>query len=177
MDAMDPEIEAMAAVAAAISGLGEDARLRVLKWSWDRFLPEMVAPSDDVSHDVPDASDPPRGGGSSVDQREPAFFAELFADADPKSEADKALVAAYWLQRIQGKASWQAAEAQRELKDLGYAIKNISDAFTANIRKRPQLVIQLQKSGSSRQARKTYKVTQAGIDYVDRMRRGEPNGE
>ncbi len=54
----------------------------------------------------------------------PAFtlFAELFAKAQPKTDPDKALVAAYWLQMMQGQDKWQSAELQKELKNLGHAI-------------------------------------------------------
>jgi hypothetical protein len=56
-----------------------------------------------------------------------------------------------------------------ELKNLGHAIPNITDALTSNIEKKPQRVIQLQKAGTSRQARKTYKVTHEGLVYVAGM--------
>jgi hypothetical protein len=39
--------------------------------------------------------------------------------------------------------------------------------------KKPQRIVQLQKSGSSKQARKTYKVTHEGLVYVQGMLRGE----
>lgn len=41
------------------------------------------------------------------------------------------------------------------------------------MRKKPQRVVQLQKSGNSRQGRKTYKVTHEGLVYVQGMLRGE----
>ena len=96
-------------------------------------------------------------------------FAELFAKAQPKTEPDKALVAAYWLQAIQGQGSWQSAALQKELKNLGHAIGNITDALSSNMKKKPQRIIQLQKAGSAKQARKTYKVTHEGLVYVQGM--------
>lgn len=100
-------------------------------------------------------------------------FADLFAKAQPKTEPDKALVAAYWLQAIEGQGTWQSAALQKELKNLGHAIGNITDALTSNMKKKPQRIIQLQKAGNSKQARKTYKVTHEGLVYVQGMLSGE----
>lgn len=106
-----------------------------------------------------------------VTAEDPTFqhFGDLFASADPKSNEDKALVAAYWRQVHEGEEKWQATSLQKDLRDLGHAIPNITDALTSNIRKRPQRVIQLQKAGSAKQARKTYKVTREGLVYVQGM--------
>lgn len=41
------------------------------------------------------------------------------------------------------------------------------------MKKKPQRVIQLKKSGNSRQANKTYKVTHEGLVYVQGMLSGE----
>ena len=68
--------------------------------------------------------------------------------------------------------TWQSRRLNTELKHLGYAIPNITDALSSNMRKKPQRVIQLKKSGDSRQATKTYKVTNEGLAYVQGMLRG-----
>lgn len=174
---VDPEIEAMSAVATALADLDEDVQGRVLRWAAERF----------------DVSFPPGGRREGADdgraasgydgnvteeeivEQAPVYehFAELFAKAQPKTESDKALVAAYWLQAIQGQDKWQAVALQRELKDLGHHIANITDALTSNMQKKPQRIIQLRKAGNSRQARKTYKVTHDGLVYVQGMLRGE----
>jgi hypothetical protein len=46
-------------------------------------------------------------------------------------------------------------------------------ALNSLIAKKPQLVIQTRKSGSSQQARKKYKLTNEGLNKVERMLRGE----
>jgi hypothetical protein len=177
----DPEIDAMSAVATALAELGEDARGRVLRWAAERY--GVIMPTGG-----------PRGGGATgggddgingdqsagVSEEEIAdeapdyeHFAELFGAASPKTNEDKALVAAYWVQVHQGNDQWGSRLLNSELKHLGHSIPNITDALTSNIRKKPQRVIQLKKSGSSRQATKTYKVTHAGLVYVQGMLRGE----
>lgn len=174
----DPEIEAMSTVSNALSTLEAEQRDRVMRWAAERYGITLSARGG------------PRGGtglhatgnGSASDDltedeitaEAPTFehFAELFAAAQPKTNEDKALVAAYWLQAIQGQEKWQSESLTKELKNLGHAIPNITDALTSNIRRKPQRVIQLQKSGNSRQARKTYKVTHEGLVYVQGMLSG-----
>lgn len=175
----DPEIDAMSAVATALAELEEDAQGRVLRWAAERYGVSVNLPTDGR-----------RAGGATgeydgredegVTEREIAeealayeHFAELFAKAQPKTEPDRALVAAYWLQVIQGESTWQSAALQIELKNLGHAIGNITDALGSNMRKKPQRIIQLHKAGSTKQARKTYKVTHEGLVYVQGMLRGE----
>lgn len=171
----DPEVDAMSAVAAALTTLGEDAQGRVLRWAAERYavnVPKGVrpgGPAGDRSSTDDDVND------QEIVDHSPAYehFAELFGKARPDTEADRALVAAYWLQVIQGKNAWQSAALQKELKHLGHASGNITTALTRNIAMKPQRVIQLQKSGSSKQARKTYKVTEEGLAHVRGMLRGE----
>jgi hypothetical protein len=173
----DPEIAAIAAVATALTGLEEDARGRVLRWATERYR---------ISVPTIGSRQPANGGGKASDsnaqvtEKELAadalkfeHFAEFFAKARPKSDADKALVAAYWVQAIKGEGKWQAASLQKELKNLGHAIGNITDALTTNMQRKPQRVIQLQKAGNARQARKTYKVTEEGLIYVREMIGGQ----
>lgn len=171
----DPEIEAMSAVATALADLDQEAQGRVLRWAAERY--GVTLPSGDRRGGA--GGDESDDAGEEVTAEEiaaeaPAFehFAELFTKAQPKTESEKALVAAYWLQAIQGQGKWQAAELQKELKGLGHAVSNVTDALTSNIRKKPQRVIQLQKVGNTRQARKTYKVTHEGLVYVQGMLRG-----
>jgi hypothetical protein len=165
----DPEIAAMSAVATALESLKEDQQHRVVRWAAERFGVTLRK-----------GNEARVGGGGSADEElteeeitaeDPEFadFGDLFAAADPKSNEDKALVAAYWRQAYDGEEKWKATDLQKNLRDLGHAIPNITDALTSNIRKRPQRIIQLKKSGSARQARKTYKVTRDGLLYVQDM--------
>ncbi|MBT2499226.1 hypothetical protein J7E25_08965 [Agromyces sp. ISL-38] len=175
----DPEIDAMSTVATALADLEDDAQGRVLRWAAERYGVVMNVPTGGrrgggIATEYDDGSDQEITDEEIADEA-PVYehFAELFAKAQPRSEPDKALVAAYWLQAIQGQSAWQSAALQKELKNLGHAIGNITDALTSNMRKKPQRIIQLQKSGNAKQARKTYKVTHEGLVYVQGMLRGE----
>jgi len=173
----DPEIEAMSAVATALSDVEEGAQGRVLRWAAERYGVMIATASpragegtrDQTAHRVDEVTE------EEIAEEAPAYehLAELFAKAQPKTDADKALVVAYWRQALQGDSTWQSATLQKELKNLGHGVSNITDALNSNMRKKPQRIIQLQKAGNSKQARKTYKVTHEGLVYVQGMLRGE----
>lgn len=173
-DMADPEIEAMSAVATALADLDEDQRGRVLRWAAERYgvaLPTGGARQGRGAPDPEGEGDPDAVTQDEITAEDPEFadFGDLFAAADPKTNEDKALVAAYWRQVHEGEEKWQATALQKDLRNLGHAIPNITDALTSNIRKRPQRIIQLQKAGAAKQARKTYKVTREGLVYVQGM--------
>lgn len=173
----DPEIGAMSAVATALTGLNEEAQGRVLRWAAERYgvtLPSGGRAPAGAGQAAADVDDDDVTDEEIVEEA-PVYehFAELFAKAQPKTEPDKALVAAYWIQAIQGQSTWQSAVLQKELKNLGHAIGNITDALSSNMKRKPQRIIQLQKAGNAKQARKTYKVTHEGLVYVQGMLSGE----
>jgi hypothetical protein len=96
-------------------------------------------------------------------------FADLEAAARPGTNAEKALVAAYWLQKCQGQGTFNSYAVQKVLDDVGARIANITNAIDDLKGQKPQLVLQLKKSGRSKQARKTYKVTAPGFARVLEM--------
>lgn len=169
----DPDIEAMTRISQALAELDESGKGRVLRWAVERYGVTLT----DGSSRRRSSSGGRDGNGlrglsdEEIAAEAPEFehFAELFAATQPKTNEDKALVAAYWVQVFGGQDKWQSQALTVELKNLGHAIPNITDALTNNINKRPQRIIQLQKSGNSRQARKTYKVTHEGLVYVQGM--------
>ncbi|MGO9398781.1 MAG: hypothetical protein ACLP19_13235 [Xanthobacteraceae bacterium] len=154
------ELEAMKKIAAALEPLDAAARARALQWAVSRFHGSgapMAIGSLALANE--------RGG-------EPAIsgpfgsFAELFDAASPSTEKDKALVAAYWMQVCQGATSFPAQSLNDLLKDLGHRVGNITEALNQLKSDRPALVLQLKKSGTSKQARKTYKLTMEGARRV-----------
>jgi hypothetical protein len=171
----DPEIAAMQQVSESLAPLDSEARGRVLRWAWEKFTDvdkEKVRQvrGTDIQNDSEDFISSPREQRSKKpDVSEYEHFAELFDRAAPKTEIEKALVAGYWFQVIKGEKSWQSLALQKELKNLGHGIANISEALTSSIETKPSRVLQLGKAGSSRQARKTYKLTVAGIAYVNTL--------
>lgn len=166
-NAAKQEFEAIAAVHAALEPLDAEARGRVLTYIASLLGiashisvkgPAMVVDSDEETEDA-----------SEQGARKFADFAVLFDAANPQTQAEMALVAAYWLQVSQGAESFTAQEATKELTNLGHRQSNITKSMTDLKGLRPALILQLKKSGTSRQARKTYKVSVAGIRRVQEM--------
>lgn len=162
------EISAMQSISEALERLNDNERCRVMNWAIDRFAISsrgLVAKAPPVEQ--PDAT---------LETAESTYstFADLFADVSSSSDKDVtniigALTAGYWLQVCQGQENFTSASANKELKDTGHSVKNITDAFGALQKKKPQLVVQVRKSGTSRQARKLYKLTTAGMNEVKEM--------
>lgn len=96
-------------------------------------------------------------------------FVDLFDASNAKTEPDRALVGGYWFQVIGGAQSFKGREVNDALKDVGHGASNITDALTTLQKRKPALVRQVAKSGRTRQAQKTYKLTQAGIRVVEQM--------
>lgn len=164
-DAMDQdaEIAAMSAVAKALEPLEGDVRQRVINWAASRFgasLPASTKSPGVDRHAVP-----------SVETARTEFddFAELFEAATPKTDKDKALIAAYWEQVCQSQPSFQAQALNASLKHLGHGLSNVTVALEALKDEKPALILQLKKSGTSKQARKTYKLTAEGAKRVRQM--------
>jgi len=96
----------------------------------------------------------------------------MFDVAGPKTNMERVLVAAYWVQVCGGADHFSGYTVNQALKDLGHGVANVTTALDSLKGQKPALVLQLRKAGTSRQARKTYKVTNAGVESVKGMLRG-----
>lgn len=154
------EVQAIAAVDSALAELDEDAAIRVLRWAADKY-----------GATIEEESPPPEAEelGPGPDRTQFEEIADLMAAAGPKNGVERVLVATYWFQAIKEEPNVTGQQINDELKNLGHKMGNITDAFTGLIRRKPQLAMQVEKSGSSRQSRKKYKLTIAGINEVKRM--------
>ncbi|MDB5620491.1 hypothetical protein [Tardiphaga sp.] len=158
------ELDAMKKIAAALEPLDDAARARALQWASARFRNTKSV----VSFDQPPSRGLEIASGPSV-SNEYASFAELFDAANPITERDKALVAAFWTQVCENVSAFPAQSLNTLLKDLGHGIANITEALTTLRNEKPALVLQLKKAGTTQQARKTYKLTQEGAKRVAAM--------
>ncbi len=168
----DKEIFSMQQVVAALSELKEDEQVRVLRWAADRFGISL-------------RPQPPSGKASGADaldaietsEREFEDFASLFNRVTPKNGPEKALTAAYWHQVCLGQDTFEGMQINTELKHLGHRLPNVTDALSSLIGRKPSLVMQVRKSGKSKQARKKYKLTTLGIEMVGNMLSYSENGQ
>ncbi len=96
-------------------------------------------------------------------------LAEFFASKSPKTDADKALVVGYYLQYKAGLEILDSQRINSELKNLGYGISNITRTLEHLKSKRPALILQTRKQGTTKQARKLYRLTMEGKRYVEEI--------
>lgn len=96
----------------------------------------------------------------------------MFFAANPTGRGEQALVAAYWLQKVEDMADLTGYEVNKLLKELGYPVSNITDAFDQLMSQKPKLAMQTKKTGTSRQARKRYRLTREGERRVESMTTG-----
>jgi hypothetical protein len=169
----DAEFKAMHETYSALEPLDGPARNRVLAYIMSRL--EIVPAAK-----IPAAAAPGGNAGASTEQPAPTTFAsfpELNDAARPETDADKALVAGYWLQVCQSNESFSGQAANSALKDLGHGVSNITVALERLKSQKPALALQVRKSGSSRQARKEYKITASGMRAVEAMINGSAANE
>jgi hypothetical protein len=153
----DKELDAMATIAGSLAKLDEPEIARVVRWAADKFKVELGVGR------VRAAEAPLANSDGEFED-----LATLFDAVRPKTDAEKALTCGFWFQVVKGQKDLEAQPLNAELKNLGHGLGNITDAMTSLTSRSPSLLIQTQKSGTSRQARKRYRLTTAGIDFIRR---------
>lgn len=171
--AEDQEFAAMQSVYKALEALSPEARQRVMAYNNSRLeIAKSLQMAGNATADTVEEKEVAEITKQQAGATKYGSFAELFDAAQPTSNSDKVLVAGYWLQVCQSQDSWDSQSANTLLKNLGHGIANITNAIDGLKNQKPALALQLKKSGSSQQARKTYKVTVSGITAVEAMTRG-----
>ena len=167
------EFKSIQTVHDALEPLNDEARTRVLTYIASLL---GIGALDVAGRSAPKENDfdEEEEDADEATKQESTFpsIADLYAAASPKKNGEKALVAGYWLQVCQGARSFSGAAANKELTHLGHKLANITDAIDSMKSHKPMLMLQIKKSGSSRQARKLYKVSHAGIKRIEEMTGG-----
>ena len=164
------EFEAIKAIHKVLKPLRVDGQERVIKYISSLLGISNVEITSDSIDSTSDVKRPHSIARPMHTEKETfGSFAELYDAVGPHTHADKALVAGYWLQVCEGEESFNSQSANNELKHLGYRLPNITAALTKLKETKPALILQLKKSGTSRQARKTYKLTTAGMKTLHEM--------
>ena len=174
----DPEIEAISTIVKALDGLDEEQKQRALDYANGRygtFAPQENRSTASVPEALPGTGTDSEGNGLdhplTLEEIPKSYkhFGELFATANPTSNSEKALVAAYWVQIYCGNDTWKADLLNKELRNLGHSLSNVTKSLSGSMKTRPYSVIQVAKSGTSKQGRKRYKMTEAGRSVVESM--------
>ena len=166
------ELEAMTEIAKALQGLDSDAIKRVLIWAADRFNTSITLSSTAIEPDT-NINNETESTVELNNSEEFSDVADLYSATSPRNDSEKALLVAYWFQKLKAQADFDSATINKELKHLGHGVSNITAALNSLISRKPQLVIQTRKSGKSQQSRKRYKLTNEGIKQIERMIKGE----
>ncbi len=163
------EIQAMSDMANVLASLGPDVRQRVLHWLVARFASTNGGSTFGVLAS-PILADGPSDELTQTPEPDPDHFddfADLYDVAAPRTDPERALVAAYWASRE--KRDFRAQEINGLLKDLGFGLSNVTDALNSLMSRKPNEVMQTRKSGAARQGRKDYRLTQAGRNRLRDM--------
>ena len=172
MSAADNEIKAIQAVHKALEPLDHEARNRILNYIIS--LLKIDARGVGNQGEASQAENAKNGSGNSAENFEEqnsefTNFAELYAAASPGSNGEKALVTGYWPQVCEESDGFTGGGANKELTNLGHKLSNVTDAINNMKDRKPMLILQVKKSGSSKQARKTYRVSDEGVKRVREM--------
>jgi hypothetical protein len=167
------EIEAMGQIDTALEGLQADEKRRVLSWALDKHGDEVITATTRPAAASPAQTPAANATGTPADSTPKQFerISDLVDAASPNTTVDYVLVASYWFQVIEGEESITGMQVNAALKDLGHGASNITDSYSGLMTRKHAR--QIQKSGTSRQARKRYRLTEEGIRAVQRMLSGE----
>ena len=172
----DTEINAMTQISRMLSELDPSAAARVIRWAVDRYRGDT--PNAAAGLTVSLSSERP--AAAVVDPGTFQDFAALYHAAGPSTDPERTLVAGYWLQCVKNERDFGSQMANAALKELGYRVGSVNKAFDNLIQRRPSLAMQVGKGGSTQQARKRYRLTEAGVRRVLEMIAGTelgPQGE
>jgi hypothetical protein len=156
---MSGELKAMSILETTLKSLSDEELSRVMQWANARFrYTKSVGGKAQSANDTKVENDD-----------EYPDLATFFSAAAPKTDGEKALVGAYWLQYREDATDVEAVTVNTRLKHLGYGIGNVTRAFESLKAEKPALIVQTKKEGSTQQARKKFKVTSEGKKRVEAM--------
>jgi len=168
-ESMSPEVKAMAIVDDALKSLEPGEQERILGWAFARYCPNVIPQSKQPGTRKEPAQAREDNADGAAQESSHETLAEFMSAANPRTDVERALLVAHWLQEKGGHTQLSAQAINKEMKHLGHGVKNITSALTSLMNENPQRVVQLKKSGTTKQARKLYKVTEAGKSSVRRM--------
>jgi hypothetical protein len=84
----------------------------------------------------------------------------------PKTQSQRALLCAYYLQRLRGYQGMTGRDIQDNLKVYGLRLSNVSVAIGENTKKEPPRMMGMKLTGETENR---YVITNAGVEYVEHM--------
>ena len=162
-----PELKAMNDLATIFATLEEDEVQRVLRWANEKYRSKgggRVAP-------LIEATATTGGDVAKTFGDLPA----LFDAAKPTNGLERLLVAAYYYQIVRGEADFDSQSLNTQLKHLGYPSANVTRDMGSLVDRSPKYLIQIRKEGTTKQARKKFRLTAEGSKIVESMLAKSPS--
>ncbi len=163
-----PEFVAMQAIADAVADLSKSEKRRVAAWLVDYTAQETVSQADtnETSSQIDALAHKPISEGA-VEPEPISSFSELYDAVAPKTGAQKAVVAGYWIEKYEGRDSWKASETNKLLKSIDVKISSISIVLTNAVKAAEPMVAELGRLGEGQRSRKTFCLNETGIAFVE----------
>jgi hypothetical protein len=194
----DPELVAMSQTFDALKSLNSVQVKRIIHWVKDRFglvdgqasTPAEVipaAPKVVTKVEVPSAAAPataatpaPAAPAAPATSKPPHqrdlldydTVLELFAEATVKKVSGKILLMAAYLQERHNFKEISSYDINFRLKRIGHGVQNISSSINSILKRKPQLMVEIEKEGSAKQSRRKFKVTVEGLKVARSYFRG-----
>jgi len=170
---IDPEIEAIVKSYEVIKDLDSASKKRVITWLVHKFGLSGDASSLEAGQlGLAGSLDASMGGLPQEvvipDELTGFDTAEgLYNQIATKTEPEKVLIVAAYLQEKLDLQELGGRRINTELKRMNQGVKNITAAISSLTKKKPALMSQNKKEGSSPQAKKQYHVTEEGVKKVN----------
>lgn len=94
-------------------------------------------------------------------------FSDLVERWRPDSQSEWVLLAAYYVSRVEGEVNLTGHMINKVLRHHGTRVLNVTRAIQACVTSNPATMLQIKKSGSTKQSRKLYRITTQGTKQVE----------
>jgi hypothetical protein len=170
----DPEIKALEESYYMLNALTPEARKRVLVWLANKFnISDLNVSKNGTNSEEKDAKGVNDKEGNPnknlIDFSQYREFHSVFSVANPRTEAEKVLLAAAYLQEKSKSEELTGRSINNALKRLGHGVKNITSTINLLMERKPRLMMQTKKEGIEPQSQKRYKVTIEGLIFVTEL--------
>jgi hypothetical protein len=170
----DLELAAMKSIYDALSGLpNKESQVRAITWATDRLGIKLENSA---------SQKPTTVAGRHVNLQKDSglstfeTLADLFSGLELKTDVERVLAAAAYMQEKNGLADFASRDINQELTHMGHPSSNITRDLGALMERKPKLIIQTRKDGKTKQAQKRYRVTTEGLRKVITLLSGESEG-
>lgn len=158
-------LEKLKRISNAVSELDPSLKDRAVSLLWQTEFPSALR----VGSIPPILGRPDSGPRDASGETDFALLVERWT---PTNGNEWALLAAYHCVGGRTDVVVSGQDINAVLKNHGKGLSNVTKAVSRLAKSDPALMLQVRKDGTSRQARKTYKVTTSGITYVQERLNG-----